>query len=238
MKKKLLLSVLALMFLLVFVSGCGSSDQEKLANVEKYMKEGNYSAAKAAKERNFDDKVNYYLAQSKYYMAQNKYGYALYQLNKGTEDTKIKNDDEKVKKLKAEINSILKEHKSEIEKIRKDERESYIKLVKKLDKIQEKIDKGLDDYYKRASSRAKLLRLYKNLKYDMPGHFIKCEGYTDEYREADRYYSYVKKEHKYLEKFSEKNSFFVEEKLLRYQEYAKEHREKFEELIKESPKLY
>lgn len=29
-----------------------------------------------------------------------------------------------------------------------------------------------------------------------------------------------------------------EEKLLRYQEYAKEHREKFEELIKEEPKLY
>ena len=105
-------------------------------------------------------------------------------------------------------------------------------------KYRKKIDKGLDDYYKRASSRAKLLRLYKNLKYDMPGHFIKCEGYTDEYREADRYYSYVKKEHKYLEKFSEKNSFFVEEKLLRYQEYAKEHREKFEKLIKDEPKSY
>ncbi|RGD73317.1 hypothetical protein [Anaerofustis stercorihominis] len=238
MKKKVLFSLLSLMFLLVLVSGCGSSDQEKLDNIDKYMKEGNYSAAKAAKERNFDDKVNYYLAQSKYYTAQNKYGDALYQLNKGTEDTKIKSDDKKVNKLKAEINSILKEHKSEIEKIRKDERESYIKLVKKLDKIQEKIDKGLDEYYNRTSSKAKLLRLYKNLNYDMPSRSIHCEGYTDEYREVDNYYSYVKKEHKYIKKLSESYSMDIEEKLLKYQEYAKEHRAKFEKLIKEEPKLY
>ena len=246
MKKKVLFSLLSLMFLLVLVSGCGSSDQEKLDNVDKYIKEGNYSAAKAAKERNFDDKVNYYLAQSKYYTAQNKYGDALYELDYGA-SLKHTLGDDGVKKLNTLIDEILKERQSELMKTREKERESYSTFVSKLDEINKNMSQGFELYASNKITKSELSKLANESLESLPsGYDIKCDGATDEYRAASTYRSKMKKGIKKLVQsikrgtnlFGYDRSVKKEVLYLEYMDEANSKKEKFEKLIKEEPKLY
>jgi len=239
--KKAIFIFLSIVCLISFF-GCESkTDEDRLNEIDTYLKEGNYSAAKSAKRSShFDDKVNYYIAESKYYLAKNEYGDALYHLKKGTKDSKVKNEKSKLETLNNEIDKIIKDNGKELKEIRKKERKDYVKLFHKLNGIQDTIDTELDKYYNRKSSKAKLLRVKKELRYDIPSR-VNCQGRTDEYSFIINYYSYVKKEIKYLEKFAKKDDdkdLRIEEKLLKYQEYAKENKEKFENIIKSEPELY
>lgn len=266
--KKLITFLLAIMCMVSFF-GCGdgeevkelSEDEKQLAKVMQFIEEGEYKQAKSSADvSNFDDESYHYIALSEYYVSQKEYGEAVYQLTKGTEDKDVEDDSKKVSRLEEKRDELVDKYGEELKAIRQSERESFIKIKEKLDYIQDEIDKGLDLYYEGKFSKAKILRLKKELNYKIPS-YPKSDGYTDEFWAIRDYYHNVKDEIKYLEKFAkdgdsnyiggsvgagkvsigvakEKSNLASEVKLLDYQEKAHEHKEEFEKLIKSQPKLY
>lgn len=250
MKKKIILCLLSCFMVLSLFTACGSSDEsgvskdeERFQEIENYIKEGNYDVAKSLLTKSrFDNPTYYYLANNDYLISQKKYGEAFCNIGSGLEDREVKENEEDLNKLNDKLDEITTSYGDKVQKTRDKERESYLEMKEELDDIQKQIDDELEKYYNDKSSKAKLLRLHEKIyrQYKQMA-YIKCDGYTNEYSTISKYESYVKKQINYIEDFAEKKvgkDVKVEAKLLEAQEYAKQYKTEFEEIIKEDPKLY
>ena len=106
---------------------------------------------------------------------------------------------------------------------------------------------GFDKYSKNEITKSELSKLANESLESLPsGYDIKCDGSTDEYMAAVTYRSKMKKGIKKLVEsikrgtnlFGYDRSVNKEVLYLEYMDEANAEKEKFEELIKESPKLY